>query len=88
MRRWTFSWPFVGDELHGVRAGVADRFPQPGRLRRLHARAAQLFDEQAAGEERLVAEHLGVEPEAGAAGEQAVLGIRRYSSGETCDDCR
>ena len=49
--------------------------PEAGRLEGLHARAADAFHEQSAREERLVADHLGRQAEAWAAGEQPVVGI-------------
>ena len=55
--------------------------PQPGRLQRLHRRAAELLDEQAAGKQRLVADHLGRQAQPRAAGEQAVVRIAGRVSG-------
>ena len=52
-----------------------DLLPEAGRLEGLHARATDAFHEQSAGEERLVADHLGRQAKAGAAGEQPVVGI-------------
>ena len=71
----------VGLELGRVAAGVADRLPQPRRLGRLDARPADLLDQQAADEQRLVADRLGVEPEPRPAGQQPVLRVLRQRSG-------
>src|SRR5262249_32535982 len=50
----------------------ANGFPQSSGLWRLDRRTADLLDQQAAGEERLITQHLGVEPEAWTARQQAV----------------
>ena len=63
----------VGLEVRRVAAGVADRLPQAGRLRRLDAGTAHLLDQQAADEQRLIAQHLGVEAETRAARQQAIV---------------
>ncbi len=79
----------VGGEMRGVAVRVADGLPQPRRLRRLDARPADLLDQQAADEERLVAEHLGVEPEPRPAREQPVGRVLGQASrASTRDDCR
>ena len=68
-----------------IRLVVARRrcssFHRPGGLVRLHRRPAEFLDQQAAGEQRLVADHLGRQPEPRAAGEQAVLRVAREQLG-------
>ena len=59
-------------EPGGVAVGIAHRFPQPGGLRRLDARPAKVLDQQAANEEGLVAQRLGVKPKPRAARQQPV----------------
>ena len=81
--------PGVGRELRRVAVGVADRLPQPRRLRRLDARPAHVLDQQAADEERLVAERLGVEPEPRPARQQPVGRVlRQRSRASTRELCR
>src|SRR5262249_26787123 len=58
-----------------VAANHRDGFPDAFGLIRPDARAADLLDEQAAGGESVVAHHLGVHAEAGAARQIAVLRV-------------
>ena len=64
----------------GRAAVVADLAPQVAGRVRVHARAAEAVDEQAAGLERRVADEFGGQAEPRAAGEQAVLRDRASSS--------
>ena len=66
-----------------VAVAVADRLPDVRRLVGVHAAAAHLVVHQPADEERVVAELLGVEAEARAAREQAVLGVLARDSRAT-----
>ena len=71
--------PGVGREVRRVAVGVADRLPQPRRLRRLDARPADVLDQQAGQEEGLVAQRLGVEPEPRPARQQPVGRVLRQA---------
>ena len=69
--------------------GVGQLVPEPGRLVRLHRRPADPLDQQPAEAQRLVADHLGRQPEPRPARQQAVLGIARDAPpAVTRDDCR
>ena len=75
--------------------GVGQLVPEARRLVRLHRRAAGPLDEQPAEPQRLVADHLGRQPEPRPARQQPVLGIalerfardaRRLPVGRAGDD--
>ena len=61
--------------LHYSRSPPASSLPEAGGWYGLTRRAAELLDQQAANGQRLVADHLGGEPEARPAGEQPVLRV-------------
>ena len=72
-----------------VVVGAGQLLPQARRLVRLHRRPADLLDQQPAGGQRLIANHLGRQPQPRPAGEQPVLRIAaRAAAGVTADDCR
>ncbi len=56
-------------------AEVADLLPEPGRLRRVDARAANGLVQQPSHGEGTVADRLGGQPESRGAGQQPVVGI-------------
>jgi len=68
-----FVAPRIGLEPNRVRAAVSDSEPEPVRLRRFDTRPADLFDQQPAHRESLIADHFRIEPEARTAGEQPVF---------------
>ena len=74
LRRYRFS-PVSRLVVAGVAADHRHRFPHAVRLVRLHARAAELADQQAARRQGVVADHLGVHAEARAAREQPVVAV-------------
>ncbi len=55
--------------------GVGQLVPEPGRLVRFHGRAAGSLDQQPGEPKRLVADHLGRQPQPRPARQQAVLGV-------------
>ena len=78
----------IGLEVDRIAPGVADGLPEPGGLRRLDARSAHVLDQKSAGEQRLVAEHLGVEPVSRSRDSSRLAGSFASFSGVTRDDCR
>ena len=65
----------VGAGAGGPFWGAVSRFGHAVGLRRAHAGAADFFREQPAGAQGGVAHEFGFEAEAGAAGEEAVVGV-------------
>jgi hypothetical protein len=59
----------------GVAVAIADGFPDVRRLVGAHAATAHFEIDEAADEERVVADLLGIEPDARAASEQRFSGI-------------
>ncbi len=55
--------------------GVGQLVPEPGRLVRFHGRTAGSLDQEPGEPKRLVADHLGRQPQPRPARQQAVLGV-------------
>ena len=70
----------VGGEVRRVAVGVADGLPEAGGWGGFTLGPPTVSIEQAADEQRLVAQHLGVEPEPRAARQQPVGRVLRQRS--------